>query len=246
MATIKNTTSALGNLINTINAAGSGSSSPASGGPTFASSGFGMPGGFGSGTIGIDDGSIPSDILEPEPMFTMNYRSSKKQCVKRAKDQLTTIVNEVVPALMQDSKTIVDKICQDAETLGSLYYEYEKNEKIIQSIMQIISRGETSPRIFDVYAKMAEAQNKLISKITETQNQLRKYYIDTYLDIQQKDHMDDQIGIAGNSTKAIEGELPEEMNGNKTNVMVGTSQAIKMINERKKQALIANYEEVKD
>ena len=119
MATIKGTSSALGNLINKIN---SGSGASSAGG--FAS-GFG-----GGGGVNIDD-TIPTDMLNPEPAFKINYKSTQKQCIKKAKDQLEKIVKEVVPSILQNSTMILDKVDQDAEQLGNLYYEYAKTDKVI-------------------------------------------------------------------------------------------------------------------
>jgi len=183
-------------------------------------------------------------MLAPEPVFSMNYKSTRKQCIKKAKDQLIIIAREIIPTILQDSVAINDKINQDAETLGSLYYEYEKNEKIIQAIMEIIARGETSPRMFDVYQKMTAEQSKLSANITETQNNMRKYYIDTCMDIQQKDSLDENMDKK--HPKALEGDAePLQLQQPVSNVMVGTDQVIKMITERKRQAMIAKYEEVK-
>ncbi|WQJ53324.1 MAG: hypothetical protein [Wendovervirus sonii] len=235
MATIKKTSSALGNLISQIN----GSPQPA---PQPFSQGFGnMP----SSNYGIDDDSIPGNMLEPEPIFDMNYKSTRKQCIKKAKDQLMIIVKEIIPQAMQNSAVINDKILQDAEQLGSLYYEYEKNEKMIQAVMETVARGEVSPRMFDVYQKMATEQSKLSSKITETQNTMRKYYIDTCMDIQQKEEIDDKPEYKAIAAPSEE-HLEDVKISQQSNVIVGTDQVIKMINDRKRQAMIAKYEEVND
>lgn len=226
MATIKNTSGALGNLISKINNA----SSP-------ISSGFG-----GSTPIDIDD-SIPTNMLSTEPAFKINYKATQKQCIKKAKDQLMKIVKEVVPSMLQNSTMIVDKVEQDAEQLGNLYYEYTKTDKVIQANMDALGRGEISPRLFEVYAKLSKQQSDLANQITNTQNAMRKNYIDTYLDLQQKDETDEHLSITSKKTevKAI-GPEPISENGN---VMVGTDNISKMLAERKKQALIAKFEEVK-
>lgn len=231
MATIKNTTQALGNLINTIN--GMSSTSPTNS----------FPSTFGGGTnnsssIGIDDDSIPANMLDMQPEFEINYKSTKKQCIKKAKSQLEKIVKEVVPSMLQNSLTIIDKIQQDSEQLGALYYEYEKTELVSQSLMNTISRGETQARLFEVYGRMSKMQQELAVQITEMQNQMRKYYIDTYLDLQQKDESE-QAALAtpaDNSQKALPGN-------DNPNVIVGTDQISKMLAEKKKKALIAQYEE---
>lgn len=235
MATIKNTSNVLGNLVNQIN----NTIQPS------AANGYG--GNLASNPININDDSIPAGMLDMEPVFEINYKSTKKQCLKKAKDQVTIIVKEVVPVILQNSEMIKDKIAQDGEQLGNLYYEYAKSDVMIQALMETIARGETQARLFEVYTKMTDQQQKLSSKITETQNQMRKYYIDTYLDLQQKDSLDDTIGIGNGSTaKAIEAadaiEVKEET---VNNVYTGTEDVVKMLQEKKKKAMMAKYEEVK-
>ena len=233
MATIKGTSNALGNLINKINT-GSGTSAPVSSG-------------FGGTPIDIDD-SIPTNMLNPEPVFKINYKSTQKQCIKKAKDQLIKIIKEVVPTLLQNSTMILDKVEQDAEQLGSLYYEQVKTDKVIQANMDALGRGEISPRLFEVYAKLSKQQSDLSQQITIMQNNMRKNYIDTYLDLQQKDNAEENLAIGTSKQNkeipAIEGgkEEPEKFE----NVIMGTGNVAKMLQEKKKQALIAKFQEVKD
>ena len=233
MATIKGTSNALGNLINKINA-GSGTPVPVSSG-------------FGGTPIDIDD-SIPTNMLNPEPVFKINYKSTEKQCIKKAKEQLMKIVKEVVPTILQNSTMILDKVEQDAEQLGHMYYESIRTDKVIQANMDALGRGEISPRLFEVYAKLSKQQSDLAQQITIVQNNMRKNYIDTYLDLQQKDNAEENLTIGtskqNNEIPAIEGnkEEPEKFE----NVIMGTGNVAKMLQEKKKQALIAKFREVKD
>jgi len=233
MATIKGTSNALGNLINKINA-GSGTSAP-------VSSGF-------SGTpIDIDD-SIPTNMLNPEPVIKINYKSTEKQCIKKAKEQLMKIVKEVVPTILQNSTMILDKVEQDAEQLGHMYYESIRTDKVIQANMDAIGHGEISPRLFEVYIKLSKQQSDLAQQITIAQNNMRKNYIDTYLDLQQKDNAEENLAI-GNSKHTNEIPALEESKEEPAkleNVIMGTGNVAKMLQEKKKQALIAKFQEVKD
>ena len=234
MATIKGTSNALGNLINKINSAGSGASAPVSSG-------------FNGAPIDIDD-SIPTNMLNPEPVFKINYKSTEKQCVKKAKEQLMKIVKEVVPTIMQNSTMILDKVEQDAEQLGHMYYESIRTDKVIQANMDAIGHGEISPRLFEVYIKLSKQQSDLAQQITIAQNNMRKNYIDTYLDLQQKDNAEENLAIgtskSNNKTLALEGEKEEP--AKLENVIMGTGNVAKMLQEKKKQALIAKFQEVKD
>lgn len=232
MATIKGTSNALGNLINKINSVG---------GTVPVSSGFG------NANIDIDD-SIPTNMLNPEPVFKINYKSTQKQCIKKAKEQLQKIVKEAVPVIFQNSAMILDKIEQDAEQLGNLYYEYTKTDKVIQANMDALGRGEISPRLFEVYAKLSKQQSELANQITTTQNEMRKNYIDTYLDMQQKDNAEETLSIGStkkDEIKAIEGSQEKEIT-KPTNVMVGTDNLSRMLAEKKKKAMIAQFEEIKE
>lgn len=233
MATIKGTSNALGNLINKINA-GSGTTAPVSSG-------------FGGAPIDIDD-SIPTNMLNPEPVFKINYKSTEKQCIKKAKEQLMKIVKEVVPTILQNSTMILDKVEQDAEQLGHMYYESIRTDKVIQANMDAIGHGEISPRLFEVYIKLSKQQSDLAQQITIAQNNMRKNYIDTYLDLQQKDNAEENLAIGSpkqnKEIPAIETskEEPEKFE----NVIMGTGNVAKMLQEKKKQALIAKFQEVKD
>lgn len=233
MATIKGTSNALGNLINKINA-GSGTSAPVSSG-------------FGGSPIDIDD-SIPTNMLNPEPVFKINYKSTEKQCVKKAKEQLMKIVKEVVPTILQNSTMILDKVEQDAEQLGHMYYESIRTDKVIQANMDAIGHGEISPRLFEVYIKLSKQQSDLAQQITIAQNNMRKNYIDTYLDLQQKDNAEENlaIGASKSNSEPLALEEGKEEPAKLENVIMGTGNVAKMLQEKKKQALIAKFQEVKD
>ena len=158
------------------------------------------------------------------------------------------IVKEVVPTILQNSTMILDKVEQDAEQLGHMYYESIRTDKVIQANMDALGRGEISPRLFEVYAKLSKQQSDLAQQITIVQNNMRKNYIDTYLDLQQKDNAEENLAIGtskqNNEIPAIEGgkEEPEKFE----NVIMGTGNVAKMLQEKKKQALIAKFQEVKD
>ena len=158
------------------------------------------------------------------------------------------IVKEVVPTIMQNSTMILDKVEQDAEQLGHMYYESIRTDKVIQANMDAIGHGEISPRLFEVYIKLSKQQSDLAQQITIAQNNMRKNYIDTYLDLQQKDNAEENLAIgtskSNNKTLALEGEKEEP--AKLENVIMGTGNVAKMLQEKKKQALIAKFQEVKD
>ena len=56
--------------------------------------------------------------------------------------------------------------------------------------MDTIAKGDTSAKLFDSYTKLMGIAKDLNKQINEMQNQFRKYYIDTYMDLQHKDDED--------------------------------------------------------
>jgi len=236
MATIKERAADLGDMINCINGTLNANTNPTN-----------FPMGFGGGmsNIDIDGNSIPMTMLEAEPLFEMNYDDTKESCIKKAFDQLSVLVKGIVPIALQDSKIILEKVKQDADQLGILYYEYEKGDKIERALMDSIRRGETTNKMFDSYTKLNAQMTALSDQITTLQNQMRKYYIDTYMDLQQKEDVDVHYGLPKREDNASL-PSPEEENEETSNVIVGTENLIKMMAEKKKKAIMAKYNEVKD
>ena len=85
------------------------------------------------------------------------------------------------------------------------------------------------------------------------QNQFRKYYIDTYLDMQHKDEEDEFIDSG--AAKAIgNNHQPRIINSTEissgtdeeTNIISGTDEVTKMLAEKRKKALMAKYYEEKN
>ena len=73
---------------------------------------------------------------------------------------------------------------------------------------------------------------------------MRKYFIDTYLDLQQKDDQDEVL--TNNSAPQALAAPEEESPSFKENVIVGTENTAKLIAQKKKQAMIAKFQEVSD
>ena len=78
----------------------------------------------------------------------------------------------------------------DAYQLGNLYYQQKINNTAIQTAMDVIAKGDTQPRMFDIIDKLQKRAGDLTDQIIELQNQFRKYYIDTYLDMKSKEDID--------------------------------------------------------
>ena len=63
--------------------------------------------------------------------------------------------------------------------------------------MDTIAKGDTTAKLFDSYTRLMSIAKDFNKQINEMQNQFRKYYIDTYLDLQHKE--DEDIIAEGNN-----------------------------------------------
>lgn len=208
---------------------------------------FDSPGSYGAGAgqsappvYGSPEDSIP-DELQDEPIFEIDYKSEQERCIDKAKRSIMIVVREVVPEAMQDSELIIDKIDQDAEQLGNLYYQYIKKETYHQALMDLIARGNHNVKMFETCEKISRSLEDLGSKINELQNQFRKYYIDTYMDMQHKEQ-EDEYNQENPDFKKVEAPKRESAPALPTsldNRIVGTETVTKTLNEQKKQRLKA-------
>ena len=60
------------------------------------------------------------------------------------------------------------------------------NNITIKNAMNQLASGDTQVRLYEVIDKLQKRASDLSQQITETQNQFRKYYIDSYLDLEEK------------------------------------------------------------
>lgn len=195
------------------------------------------------GGVGYGD-SIPDELQEPSPLWEINYKSEQKQAIKKAKDSIMIVVKEVVPEELQNSPLIKDKINQDAERLGTLYYELVKAELVSRSIMHAIQHGESSAKLFDSYQRLMKSMEEINLNITTLQNQFRKYYIDTYLDMMNKDEKDETMMMSSQRASLPTTTQPvaitNDTSGN-GNIFMGTSDLCDFVAEKKKKDLMQKY-----
>ena len=140
-------------------------------------------------TVDADE-SIPSELQEPDPIFEINYNDLQSVSNGEAYETVTFIVKSVVPQAYQNNEMIMNKMKLDAYQLGNLYYQQKINNTAIQTAMDVIAKGDTQPRMFDIIDKLQKRAGDLTDQIIELQNQFRKYYIDTYLDMKSKEDID--------------------------------------------------------
>ena len=210
--------------------------------------------GFGNGYESSDLAStIPDELQEPEPIFTVEHDEILEKNEKRALTSVQYIVNTIVPESYQLNPIIKDKIKQDAEQLGQLYYQQAMNNIMIKVIMDTISKGDTSAKIFDSYTKLMSIAKDFNKQINEMQNQFRKYYIDTYLDLQHKEEEDTIITNTPKKTLTSKKQQTiEYIEDNKKDeeeldrIETSTRDSTLKIQEWKRQQFKKQYEKIKD
>lgn len=138
------------------------------------------------------DADIPEEIAEADPIFMIDHDVVLKAMEQKAFKSIQQIVNTIVPTIYQRNPVIKDKMDQDGLQLGQLYYQQTMNNVMIKALMDTIAKGAIEAKMFDVYTKLMAMAKDLNKQINEMQNQFRKYYIDTYLDLQHKED-EDQI-----------------------------------------------------
>lgn len=170
-----------------------------------------QPGNYDANDIDTD---IPDELQEPDPIFVVEHEEVMSADTAKALKSVKQIVNTIVPIAYQDNPIIKDKILQDADQLGQLYYQQSMNNVMIKVIMDTISKGDTSAKLFDSYTKLMSIAKDFNKQINEMQNQFRKYYIDTYLDLQHKEDEDliaEDNGVNHKSTITNQKQVPQQV-----------------------------------
>lgn len=201
----------------------------------------------------INDDAIPSELQDPEPIFEVDYDDEHEVARKKALKTVEKIIGSVMPDEYQKDPMISDKKELDATQLGMLYYQQNMNDIMMRTAIDAVAKGDLSPRMFEVYEKLAKRGSELSKQITETQNQFRKYYIDTYQDIEVKAERDAQ-SIAVESKQPAKLESKEEQPASLEDMgnRASAKDMIKMTNKAKtdfykqklKKAQEAKFEEV--
>lgn len=137
------------------------------------------------------DEAIPSELKEPDPLFEINHKDEQSVARAEALETMKYIVGSVVPEQYINEPIIQNKMKLDAVQLGQLYYQQKMNNITLQTAMDVLAKGDTQPRMFEVIEKLQKRASDLSELITETQNQFRKYYIDTYMDVEVKKRADE-------------------------------------------------------
>lgn len=191
------------------------------------------------------ENSIPAELADDEPVFEFNHEGSLNSGSKKAQIYLKKIVDAIVPAVYQKNPIIQDKIEQDTEQLGQLFYQQDTNNVMLKAAMDVVSKGDTQPRMFEVYTKLMLASSELSKQITELLNQFRKYYIDTYLDMKNKED-EDMLEDESEKVKTLAGKPQQHTLTNEedtSNRFNSTRDMVLSIHESKKEKFKQRFQQ---
>ena len=195
----------------------------------------------GNNNVNIDD-SIPSELEEPAPAFEFDCKTELMKSKNDAMSTMNYIVDAVVPEEFRNHPSIKNQIKLDAIQLGSLYFQQNANNIVIENSLTTLASGDNNPRLYEVIEKLLKRASELADQITTTHAQYRKYYIDTYLDIESKLAADEEdkealrVGIETKETPKIEDNgVVERVDG--TVKTIGTKEQNKVIQDKKLAAI---------
>ena len=195
----------------------------------------------GNNNVNIDD-SIPSELEEPAPAFEFDCKTELMKSKNDAMSTMNYIVDAVVPEEFKNHPSIKNQIKLDAIQLGSLYFQQNANNIVIENSLTTLASGDNNPRLYEVIEKLLKRASELADQITTTHAQYRKYYIDTYLDIESKLAADEEdkealrVGMETKETSQIEDTgVVEGVDG--TVNMIGTKEQNKVMQDKKLAAI---------
>ena len=144
----------------------------------------------------------PPELEDPKPIVEIDFKKKGKEFRKKARNSILQIIKTLMPEDMINSQYVQDKVSQDAEQLGKLYYQEYLIETTQQIQVDAITRGNFSPRMFEVFATLSKNHSDIAKQISDFQTILRKSYIDIKYDIKNAKQSDQNI-IEENSFQAL-------------------------------------------
>ena len=169
--------------------------------------------------------------------FEFDYEGTKKILRKKARKTLNNIVKHIIPDEMLEDEYIKDKMEQDIDTLSGLSYQLELNNVMQRSIVENVSRGNTMPRMYEVFTGMTDRMEAINKQIVSTEQQIRRTYLDLKIEIRERE----------NENIAKDSQQRRLENGGTGSLIVSSSkQLVEMAKERHKQQMLAKMNETKE
>ncbi len=183
----------------------------------------------------VIDNTTAAETLQ-QRMFMFNSEQQKKGLRKKARKTILNVVKHIIPGDIIEEEYIQDKIEQDIETMAALYLQLETNTVMQQSIVEMVSTGNAAPRMYEVFGQLTDKIQSINKQIFDTEQRIRKTYVDIKYEIRDKMSEDFSVGISGPGQQNM-----IESNGNGT---VVTSTRNLIAGARKKHIEKINNENI--
>lgn len=178
--------------------------------------------------------------LTGEKVFDFDYDATKKMLRKKARKTILGIAKHILTDEQVEEDYVQDKIEQDIETMTDLYMKLERNNVMQRSVMDTVSRGNTMPRMYEVYNQMEATGQAINKQILSTEQQIRKTYIDLKLEIKDKES---ELRDSTAHQSLPSPEAPQE--GNQHLLVTSSRQITEILRDRHKQKM-KELEEAKE
>lgn len=147
-------------------------------------------------TQNVIDNTTSAETLQ-QRMFMFNSEQQKKGLRKKARKTILNVVKHIIPGDIIEEEYIQDKIEQDIETMAALYLQLETNTVMQQSIVEMVSSGNAAPRMYEVFGQLTDKIQSINKQIFDTEQRIRKTYVDIKYEIRDKMNEDFSVGISG-------------------------------------------------
>jgi len=166
-----------------------------------------------------------------QKVFDFDFDSVRKGLRKKARKTVSNIVKHIFTEELAANEYVADKMEQDIETLTDLYMQAETNAIMQRSLVDSVSRGNTMPRMYEVFGQLSDKIRDLNKQIMSTEQSIRKTYQDIKFEIRDKE--------AESAEKpATAAALPES-----SMVVTSTRQLIEMAKRRHHEGKIQELSE---
>ena len=175
------------------------------------------------------------DGFEPEKLFEFDYDSIRKGTRKKCRKTILNIVNHILTEDLIKEEYVQDKIEQDIDILTDLYMQTEQNSLMQRSIVLSVARGNTIPRNYEVFAQLTDKLQSLNKQILNTEQIIRKTYIDLKFEIRDKEQEEAYEKNLGNKA------LPASQEKKQQGVLITSSKdLIEMAKKAHKDKFLEN------
>lgn len=152
----------------------------------------------------VIDNTTAAETLQ-QRMFMFNSEQQKKGLRKKARKTILNVVKHIIPEDIIEEEYVQDKIEQDIETMAALYLQLETNTVMQQSIVEMVSTGNAAPRMYEVFGQLTDKIQSINKQIFDTEQRIRKTYVDLKYEIRDKMNEDFAVGVSGpNKNNMIE------------------------------------------